>query len=257
MLATAVSAQQGKPRALASRARPVTRPAASPAARASGPAGSTAQLWNEKAARPATREIQGRVTDPEGRPVREGKVMFAPQTPLVPFTEAGIAAIDADGRYRIELRVYPHGSEALPATGPLRYLVLAAGFGAEVGTLGARGRAHHSGHSPSAKEWTTTEIRLVDRDAKAVPGAVLTLQMGGPFTWSEEISDAEGRCKVKSAPGQGFSISIKRDGYLTTRFGSRGTADDPRASPFPSTLRSRGALWIRPEIPYRGSRSAG
>ena len=68
----------------------------------------------------------------------------------------------------------------------------------------------------------------MDRDAKAVPGTVLTLQMGGPFSaWSEEISDAEGQLQGQVGTGQGFSISIKHDGYLTTRFGLEGDRGRP------------------------------
>jgi hypothetical protein len=56
------------------------------------------------AARPATRVVEGRVTDTNGNPVREGKVMFGPQDPPLPFREPSTAAIDApEGRYRVQV----------------------------------------------------------------------------------------------------------------------------------------------------------
>ncbi len=227
VLAIVVSAQQGTPRVLASPARP----GASPAARLGG---AQARSADEKAAQPATpRVIQGRLTDAQGRPVREGKVMFGPQTPPAPFEESGMATVDAEGRFRIELSGFSFGSETLPATGPLRYLALVPGFRGEPGNVDAGAGAATLDVRLSAEAWTTTEIRLVDRDGKPVPGALVTLQLGGPFTWSRETSDADGRCKIKSAPGQGFSISVQRDGYLLTRFGSRATADDPTSFTVP------------------------
>ena len=54
--------------------------------------------------------------------------MFGPQTTLAPFDESGTAIIDGEGRFRIELAGFPFGSETLPATGQLRYLVLVPGF---------------------------------------------------------------------------------------------------------------------------------
>ena len=66
-----------------------------------------------------------------------------------------------------------------------------------------------------------------------VAGAELTLQLGGAFTWSKETSDAEGRCTVKSPRGQGLSISVRRDGFLTTRVGTRGGPDEPASFTVP------------------------
>ena len=153
--------------------------------------------------------------------------MFAPKTPLASFEEAGIAVSDAEGRYRIELPGFPFGSETLPATGALRYLVLAPGFHSEVGNVDEGNTSVALDVRLSAEEWASTEIFLVDRDGKPVEGAELTLQLGGSFTWSHETSDAQGSCIVKSPRTQGFSVSIRRDGFLPTRLGTRGTADGP------------------------------
>ena len=153
--------------------------------------------------------------------------MFAPPTPLVPFDESGTAVTDVDGRFRIELSAFQLGSDPLPATGPLRYLVLAPGFRGEVGKVDAGVGPTKLEIRLPAEEWTSTEIRMVDREGKPVPGALVTLRMGGDFKWSQLTSDAGGRCIVKSAPGHGFMISIERDGFLPTRFGSRATAEDP------------------------------
>ncbi len=82
----------------------------------------------------------------------------------------------------------------------------------------------------SAEEWASTEIVLVDREGKPVSGAEVTIQLGGPFTWSRETSDAQGRCIVKSPPNQGFSMSIHREGFLPTRLGTRGSSEGPPKS---------------------------
>jgi RNA polymerase sigma factor (sigma-70 family) len=194
------------------------------------------------ASRRATRILQGRVTDAQGQPVREGKVMFAPQTPPVPFAESGMALIDGDGRYRITLSATPFGSEPSPATGLLRYLVLAPGYRGEVGKVDAGFEPATLDIRLSAEAWRTTELRLVDRDGKSIPKAEVTLQMGGPFTWSRETSDAEGRCRVRSAPGQSFSIAVQCDGYLPARFSSRATADDPTSYTVPLYAQIQGRV---------------
>jgi thiol-disulfide isomerase/thioredoxin len=51
--------------------------------------------------------------------------------------------------------------------------------------------------------------------------------MGGSVVWMREKSDAQGRCRIKSAPRQGFSVSVQHEGHLPATFGSRATADDP------------------------------
>ncbi len=223
ILATVVSAQHGQPPAIASAPRPI----ASTAARSAGPGAQQAEKTDARPAQPATRVVQGRVTDLEGRPVREGKVMFGPQIPLLPFAESGMAGIDLDGHFRIELAGSSFVSEDVPATGALRYLVLVPGFRGEPGKVDAGPGPATLNVRLSPAEWTTTEVCLVDREGKPIAGADVTLRMGGLFTWSHETSDDQGRCRVKSAPGQGFEIMVKRDGYMSTRFGSRATADDP------------------------------
>ena len=68
-----------------------------------------------QALQPATRLIEGRVTDVQGHPVREGKIMFALQNSPLGFDEAWAAAIDPEGHYRIELSTLSIGTEHLPA----------------------------------------------------------------------------------------------------------------------------------------------
>ncbi len=181
----------------------------------------------EPASPPAGRVIEGRVTDFQGRAVREGRVMFAPQTPPLGFSDAGTAAIDADGRYRIALARFSTGQQMLPATGQLRYLVLVAGFRSGVGVIDAGSAPATVDVQLTPEVWTTNDILLVDCGDKPVAGADLTLAMGGSVVWSRETSDVNGRCRIKSAPRQGFSVSIQRDGFLPVTFGSRAAADDP------------------------------
>ena len=83
----------------------------------------------------ATRIIEGHVTNGQGAPVHEGKVMFARQA--VAFFESWTAAIDAEGHYRIELSPYRIGNRTIPTAGVLRYLVLVPGFRSAAGTVGA------------------------------------------------------------------------------------------------------------------------
>jgi RNA polymerase sigma factor (sigma-70 family) len=221
-----VIAERGAPQTLAAASRRET-------ARAGRSTGGPVQAEPAQPARSGSRVIQGRLTDSQGRPVRGGKIMFGAQTRLMPFEESTTAVSDADGKFRIELSAFQYGSEPLPATGPLRYLALASGFHSEVGKV-------DEGSGPATldlrladEEWASTEFRLVDRDGRGVAGAELTLQLGGAFTWSKETSDAEGRCTVKVPPGQGLSISVRRDGFLTTRVGTRGGADEPASFTVP------------------------
>jgi hypothetical protein len=103
VLATVVSAHQGTPRALASPARLVASPEAHPA----DLGGPHVRPANGQAPRPATRVIQWRITDAQGRPVREGRVMFGPRTSLASFDESGMAVVDVEGHFRIELSGFP------------------------------------------------------------------------------------------------------------------------------------------------------
>ncbi len=227
ILAAAVWAEPAETKSLGAPARPAAEPKRSAALAA--PAGGAAPQ-PQPAARPGARVIAGRLTDATGRPIGGAKLMFAPKSPLAPFEEAGMAVSDAEGRYRIELAGFPFGSETLPATGALRYLVLAPAFHSEAGNVDEGNMPVALDIRLSAEEWTSTEILLVDRDGKPVAGAELTFQMGGPFTWSRETSDAQGRCTVKSPRTQGFSISIRSDGFLPTRLGTTGTAEGPPKS---------------------------
>ncbi len=70
-----------------------------------------------QALQPATRLIEGRVTDVQGHPVREGKIMFALQNSPLAFDEAWTAAIDQEGHYRIELSTLSIGRITFPPTG--------------------------------------------------------------------------------------------------------------------------------------------
>jgi hypothetical protein len=50
-----------------------------------------------QAAQAEKRLVAGRVTDAQGHPVREGKIMFAPQNPPLAFHQSWTAAIDGQG----------------------------------------------------------------------------------------------------------------------------------------------------------------
>jgi RNA polymerase sigma factor (sigma-70 family) len=184
-------------------------------------------------ARVGTRLITGRATDAEGRPIRDARVSFGPQKVLAPFEESAMVVTDVDGRFRIELSGFPIGSETPSATGPLRYFVLAPGFRDTVGNVDAGTVPVALDVRLTAAPWPKTAIRLVDRDAKPVSGAKVTLRMQSPGVWSDETSDSDGRCAVQSSPGLAFSITVERPGFLPVRFGSRGTADEPTSFTVP------------------------
>ncbi len=222
VLATFVSARPETLRSTVAQAKPAVSPAAQPAV-----------ARKEQAPPTTARVIEGRLTDASGRAVPEGKLMFGPQNVRVPFAESGMATVGPEGRFRIELAGFSNGDETLPATGPIRYLILAPGFHAEVGQLGAGVAPAKLDVRLTNEEWTANEIRTVDRNGKPIAGADVTLQMGGPFKWAQQSTDSEGKLHFKSARGQAFSISIARDGYLTTRFGSRATAEDPTSFTIP------------------------
>ena len=160
--------------------------------------GSQTPNATEPPSQSATRIIEGRVTDGQGRPVHEGKVMFAPQDPPLPFSERATAAIDAQGHYRIEISTFPYGDRPIPASGVLRYLVLVPGFRSGAGRVAAEPASAKIDVQLTPEEWKPTEILLVDRDGKPVPGAEVKLMMGGSAVWSRHTSDAKGRCLVKS-----------------------------------------------------------
>ncbi len=178
------------------------------------------------AAQPAKRVVEGRVTDTNGNPVREGKVMFGPQDPPLPFRDSTAVAIDAQGHYRIELAAFTLGTRSRPATDALRYLVLVPGYRSEAGRVAAGRGPGKVDVQLKPREWRTTEITLVDRDEKPVPGASVSLRY--EFTvWSRQTSDAQGRCLVKSAPDVAFGIKVEKEGYLPTELATRATAADP------------------------------
>jgi thiol-disulfide isomerase/thioredoxin len=180
-----------------------------------------------QALQPATRLIEGRVTDVQGHPVREGKIMFGLQNPPRSFDEAWTAAIDQEGHYRIELSALSIGRSTVPPTGRLRCLVLVSGFRSGAGKVDADTGSARVDIQLTPEEWRTTEILLVNREGKPVPGAVVSMKLGGRAVWSRQTSDAQGRCVVKSAPGVPFELSVEHEGYLPTEFVTLGTAADP------------------------------
>ena len=113
--------------------------------------------------------IEGRVTDAQGRPLHEGKVMFAPQDPPIAFHEAWTVDIDAQGHYRIELSTLKVLASAFPPTGRLRYLALVPGFRSGVGSFDVESGSAKVDVQLIPEEWRTTEILLVDREGKAIP----------------------------------------------------------------------------------------
>jgi thiol-disulfide isomerase/thioredoxin len=193
-----------------------------------------------QAPQPATRLIEGRVTDVQGHPVREGKIMFALQNPPLAFQEAWTADIDQEGHYRIELSTLslpptlslPLG-RSIPPTGRLRCLVLVSGFRRGAGKVDAETGSARVDIQLTPEEWRTTEIFLVDRDGKPVPGALVSTKMGSRAVWSRQTSDAQGRCLVKSAPGDVCTVSVEHEGYLPTEFLTRGTVADPTSFKVP------------------------
>jgi thiol-disulfide isomerase/thioredoxin len=186
-----------------------------------------------QAHQPATRLIEGHVTDVQGHPVREGKIMFALQNPPLAFHESWTADIDQEGHYRIELSTLSIGRGTVPPTGRLRCLVLVSGFRSGAGKVDAETGSAKVDIQLTPEEWRTTEILLVDREGKAVPGALVSTKMGGRAVWSRQTSDAHGRCLVKSAPGVTCAFSVEHERYLPTEFGIRGTAADPTSFKVP------------------------
>jgi thiol-disulfide isomerase/thioredoxin len=178
-------------------------------------------------AQSATRVIEGRVTDGQGRPVREGKVMFAPRDPPLPFQESATASVDAEGHYRIELSTFRIGTSATPATVALQYLVLVPGFRRGSGRIDAASGPIKLDVKLTPEEWRTTEILLVDREGKPVAGASVSLKLGGRTVWSRQSSDAQGRCLVKSAADVPCMFLVEHDAYVPMEFGTRSTAVDP------------------------------
>jgi hypothetical protein len=123
---------------------------------------------DDPSAKLAGRVVERRVLDSQGQPVHNGKVFFGPQEVRVPFTEESTASLDNEGRYRIELKNFPVGEDTMPATGQLRFLVLAPGFRPELG----KGEA---GTDPlvvdirlTPESWKEPRLRFVNRHGKAV-----------------------------------------------------------------------------------------
>ena len=182
---------------------------------------------DDPVAKPATRVIEGRVLDSRGQPVRQGKVFFGPREARIPFDEQSTATLDGEGRYRIELKGFAFGDKPIPATEPLRFLALSAGFRPELGKV-------EPGNVPSVVDvrltpepWKETLLRFVNRKGEAVAGVEADLSIASRQAWETLKSDAEGRCRVATPAGLGFSIRARPGDYLATSFGFRGVAEDP------------------------------
>ena len=220
ILAAAVWAQPGEPVRLAAGSAPRPKRSDNPAARAA------AAQQPQTAAGRGARVITGRLTDATGRPIAGAKLMSRPRLRCSPSRRAARQFPTPKGVPDRACRVSAGRQD--PAGDRCDSLPRArAGFQSEVGNIDAGNTPAALDVRLSAEEWPPTEILLVDRDGKPVEGAELTIQMGGPFTWSRETSDAQGRCVVKSPPTQGFAMAIRRDGFLPTRLGTGGTSDGP------------------------------
>ena len=191
--------------------------------------GSTTSGADEPAPKPTSRIIEGRVLDDQGKPAREGKILFGPQSVAAPFREAAVATIDAEGRYRIELADFPaYGPLPLLAADALRYLVLAPGFRATTGTIAAGPGPTTADLRLKAEPWRTTDALVTDRQGKPVADAEVTIRaMGSSISWSRLSTDAEGRCRIAMAAGHPYSVSIRREGYLPTSLTLRNIEEDP------------------------------
>lgn len=175
----------------------------------------------------ARRVIDGRMTDAHGRPVHEGKVLFAHQNPPLAFQELWAATIDSQGYYHVELATYPVGATTIPPTGRLRYLALVPGFRGETGRVDTESGPAKVDIRLVPEEWRSTEIVLQNTAVDPVAGARVSLMLGGRTTWSRQITDPQGRCVVKSAPGITWICRVEHPDYMTTEFGSRGATEDP------------------------------
>ena len=204
--------------------------------------GVQAPIGGGQAAQSARPVIEGRVTGSQGRPSREGKVMFAPQNPPIAFHEAWTVAIDAQGHYRIELSTLSIGTSTFPPTGRLRYLALVPGFRSHAGTVNIESGSAKVDVQLTPEEWRRIEILFVDREGKAVPGARVSLKIGGRAVWSQQTSDSQGRCLFGSAPGVSWTTSVGHDEYVPTEFGMRGASADPTSVKVPLFGRTEGRV---------------
>ena len=162
-----------------------------------------------------------RILDSQGQPVRKGKVFFGPREGQVPFTEESTASLDNEGRYRIVLKDFPFGNDTMPATGQLRFMVLSPGFRLELGKCEAGSDPLVVDMRLTPEPWKETRVRFVNRHGKAVADVNVDLRIGSQQVWEKLISNAEGRCRVASPAGLGFSITARPEDYLTESFGFR------------------------------------
>jgi thiol-disulfide isomerase/thioredoxin len=182
---------------------------------------------HDQAPVPATRVVEGRVRDSRGQPVRVGKVFFGPQDPRVPFEEESTASLDAKGRFRIELKGFTLGTDRIPASGPVRFLALSAGFRPGLGKVEAGAGSSAVEIRLSPEPWKETVFHFVDRRGGVVGNVDVDLFIVGQLLWDKLRSDRDGRCCVATPAGLSFSITARPKSLLAGSVGFRGIADDP------------------------------
>jgi thiol-disulfide isomerase/thioredoxin len=182
------------------------------------------------ASEPPIRIVEGRVSDAEGKPVRQGKVMFAPPIAGLMLRESATATIDESGRYRVEVTDFPpYGPKPLPASGPLKFVVLSPGFKPAVGSVEAGDGPSKVDVKLEPEPWKTTDLVLADRRGKPAADGDVTVSIlspAGPL-WSKLKPDAEGRCRIEMAQNQPFGVEIRREGSPTLSFALRGSDNEP------------------------------
>lgn len=205
----------------------------------------------EERAKQATRTIEGRVVDVDGRLVTHGKVYFSVSDRSPFCTKEATAEIGPDGTYRIELKDYMFGGATVPASTARRFTVVATGFHAELGTVPAGGETTIDFRLTPA-EWKTTIFRFVDLRNHPVVGAEVDLQIALDVAWETLKSDRDGICRVACPPDNSFRIAVRSQDYLPIEFGLPGRADDPAEVAIPMFDPIRGRVVDPDGRPLKG-----
>jgi thiol-disulfide isomerase/thioredoxin len=158
---------------------------------------------------PASRIIEGKVTDTGGKPINGAHVILRADDDVIQ-PNGVIVLTGLDGRYSADISRYEWSRS------PLRCRALAEGFACATQAVAAGSGRATADYALKPEPWRTTTLRLVDPSGRPVPGIPVSCSIDD-LPWLTLTTDSSGRCAVAIAIGQAIGLEVKPEAFRPLR----------------------------------------